>query len=522
MVRRLPMGDIAQLQTEFVFTFPTGITLRGGDGKLKELPWEKVEAHISANYALWRVPIELFSIQTLISKGIFLTIEGIAYHYQCLQQDISERLKQVKNTTVQRVFDYSLISRPWILITLFLVTCMTIVSTLDWFDQSLCKRPNIISVGFSEQSIVYVLTDNGLLKNEEFYMDPVNVITKGFYPLPGKAYGITVVGNYVYIANGTEGLRIVDVKDPANPIEVGSYDTPGQATGVVVAGRYAYIADGTEGLRIVDIKDRSNPVEVGLYDTPGQASGISVERKYVYIADGNAGLRIISVRTPASPSEVGSYDTPGQASNVVVAGGYAYVADGTEGLRIVDVKDPTNPVEVSFQDTPDQVYDIVVEGDIAYVADGIEGLRVIFLRDLDATPQVIPIEGAATKVVLLNDYAFVGDNARGVQIIDVINPCDDVSKLADRDKHYFPMGGIVNGIAVPEMIKRPIGSISSEFFFWTLLFFPIISLARLLYKRISLRHIDTRLVMGADWPFWLALIFLTALTLFHTWTLTWS
>ncbi len=521
-VRLLPLGDIAQLQTEFVVTFPTGITLRDETGQLRELPWDIVESHISANHAIWRVPIALFSRQFLISGETPSIIEGIAHHYQSLQQDITERLEWAKNKAVQHAFDYAFFTGPWTIITLLLVTGMTSISVSDWFDQTLCRKPNIESIDIRERRLVYVSTDDGHLHVVYVQPEPFQIDIVGSYDTPGQGFGVTVEGAYAYIADGTEGLRIVDVRDPTNPVEVGSYNTPGQAMGVAVAGQYAYVADGTEGLRIVDVRDPTNPVEVGSYNTPGQASGIAVGRSYIYIADGTAGLRIISARDLTSPVEVGSYDTPGQAFGVTVEGAYAYIADGTEGLRIVDVSGPTDPVEVSFYDTPGQATDVTVNGNIAYVADGTQGLRVVFLRDPDATSQVVTIEEAATNVVLMPDLAFIADGTRGLLVIDVLNPCDDDFKLNERPKKYFAMERFINGMAVPEVITRPIASISSELFFWTLLFFPIIGLARLLYNRASLRHIDSQLVLGADWPFWLALILLIALAVFHTWTLTWS
>jgi hypothetical protein len=34
-------------------------------------------------------------------------------------------------------------------------------------------------------------------------------------------------------------------------------------------GPYAYVADGSEGLRVIDVSNPSSPREVGFYDTPG-------------------------------------------------------------------------------------------------------------------------------------------------------------------------------------------------------------------------------------------------------------
>ena len=70
-----------------------------------------------------------------------------------------------------------------------------------------------------------------------------NVDSIGSYDTPGQAYGVFVSGNYAYVANGAEGLLIVNVSDPGNPSLAGSYNTPGSANGVFVSGDYVYVAD---------------------------------------------------------------------------------------------------------------------------------------------------------------------------------------------------------------------------------------------------------------------------------------
>ena len=77
--------------------------------------------------------------------------------------------------------------------------------------------------------------------------------------------GLTVVGSYAYVTNGSHGLRVIDISNPAAPAEMGFCDTPGYAGAVAVAGNYAYVADGFSGLRIIDISNPAAPVEAGFH-----------------------------------------------------------------------------------------------------------------------------------------------------------------------------------------------------------------------------------------------------------------
>jgi len=98
---------------------------------------------------------------------------------------------------------------------------------------------------------------------------------------------------------------------------------------IAVWGSYAYVAEGENGLRIIDISDPTVPVQTGFYDTPGGAIGVTLNGSYAYLMDGNRGLHVINISNPALPERVGYYDTPGIASDAAVDGTLAYIADET-------------------------------------------------------------------------------------------------------------------------------------------------------------------------------------------------
>jgi len=159
----------------------------------------------------------------------------------------------------------------------------------------------------------------------------------GSYDTDGYAYGVTISGNYAYVADHDNGLVIVNIEDPANPTFVGSYDTDGYAHGVTISGNYAYVADRDNGLKIINIEDPTNPTLAGNYDTDGYAYGVTISGNYAYVADYYNGLFIINIEDPANPTFAGIYDTDGYAHDVTISGNYAYVADGGNGLVIFGI-----------------------------------------------------------------------------------------------------------------------------------------------------------------------------------------
>ena len=57
--------------------------------------------------------------------------------------------------------------------------------------------------------------------------------------------------SYAYVADQSDGLRIININNPADPFEEGYYNTPGLAYGVTVFGNYAYMADRDAGMLII-------------------------------------------------------------------------------------------------------------------------------------------------------------------------------------------------------------------------------------------------------------------------------
>ena len=257
--------------------------------------------------------------------------------------------------------------------------------------------------------------------------DRANPVVKGSY----KTYGnsVQVVGSYAYITS--DGLRIIDISDPTTPTLKGNYDTSGSAYGVQVVGNYAYVADGEKGLQIIDISNPTTPTLKGNYDTSGSAYGVQVVGNYAYVADDISGLQIIDISNPTTPTLKSNYNTGGGAGDVQVVGRYAYVADNNIGLQIIDISNPTTP---TFKGVINLVFGrangVQVVGNYAYVTAGIGGLKIIDIS-IPHSPQLKRDWGTsdyANGVKVVSNYAYVANGGSGLQIIDISNPTTPIFK----------------------------------------------------------------------------------------------
>jgi hypothetical protein len=94
------------------------------------------------------------------------------------------------------------------------------------------------------------------LKNIYVSSDFSTILEEGVLSATGPQ-GVDVHGDYVFIADSTAGMKIIQVSDPTSPLVAGSVSTL-SAWDVVVNGTYAYLVDGdwTAGnnkFRIIDL-----------------------------------------------------------------------------------------------------------------------------------------------------------------------------------------------------------------------------------------------------------------------------
>ncbi len=200
--------------------------------------------------------------------------------------------------------------------------------------------------------------------------------------------GLAVHGIHLLVADGDAGLRIFDVRDPALPVEVALLDlngadpAPNQARSVALFPHYsdppasglkpfrmeAYVADGSAGVRIVDLGDPQLPVVIQTIPTtdawavfpkfhydPGDETTPSLEHEYLFIADGAGGLRLAEINDPLDPTLLLAVSFGSPVRDVLAMNAfepplnklYVYAAAASAGVQIYDFSDIRTPVPVA-------------------------------------------------------------------------------------------------------------------------------------------------------------------------------
>mgnify|MGYP001811136869 CR=1 FL=1 len=127
----------------------------------------------------------------------------------------------------------------------------------------------------------------------------------------------------------------------------------------------------------------------------------------LYIADGSVGIQAIDVSNPVSPTvRAGYYDTQGTAFDVeikAIAGKtYAFIADGAKGFVVVDITTwPTT--KTTLGTTPTSTYNFLsLDNNYAWLT--------------------LTQYGAAYRITLDGNYAYIADDNLGLKIVDISTP----------------------------------------------------------------------------------------------------
>ena len=129
-----------------------------------------------------------------------------------------------------------------------------------------------------------------------------------------------VARTYAYIANGPEGLAIVDIENPERPHLAQMFnaggalnDTRAVQIGSVSASQFALVADGRNGLRVVQLispdtvagaqgfSPRPNPKLIATYPTKGETICVSRGLERDRVVDETGGQTVVFGRRGSRP-----------------------------------------------------------------------------------------------------------------------------------------------------------------------------------------------------------------------------
>ena len=172
---------------------------------------------------------------------------------------------------------------------------------LTWNDNGVLKGARHVAIA---GNTFYVAADAGIVVLD--MADPLKPRYVTTVPI-ADPHAVQVQFRYLFVT-AKDGLHVVEVTHPEAAREVASGFVPlRDAHKLHVARTYAYVADGTDGLAIVDVTNPEKPAVYAMFNANGKISdardvvvATTNASLYAYVADGKNGLQVVQLTSPES------------------------------------------------------------------------------------------------------------------------------------------------------------------------------------------------------------------------------
>lgn len=232
-------------------------------------------------------------------------------------------------------------------------------------------------------------------------------------------------GDYLYLAAGTEGLRVFDITDPAAMKDVTGWTNLVFPTDFALQGNRLYLTGNNNGFFIYDVANPTQPRKIGEYlDATLSAPGRIAVKDTVALIDFNNGIRLVSVKDPLKPRLVKEVYLTNFPSRFVVRGGLAYVVGQYNFISILDISIPDSAKVIGTQRNGGEATHITLGGNYLYAACYAKGMQIVSIAD-PASPAVvrtIPTPYYACDFRQSGNTLYLGANGQGMQVFALDNP----------------------------------------------------------------------------------------------------
>jgi hypothetical protein len=245
-------------------------------------------------------------------------------------------------------------------------------------------------------------------------------------------------GDFLFVADGDSGLKILDISEPSSPFKVDSVNTSGKCSGLFVDGKTIAVANDNEGIMLLSIFETTDRDGDGIMDGADDFPDDPLEwmdtdkdgiGDYADTDDDGDNVSDESDVFPLDISEWTDTDDDGVGDNSDI-----FPSDGTEWSDydmdgIGDNADAYNSLvltPLARYDTSGQVRGVLKEKNIVYAADGSEGMTVLEISEdgsLSEKSTYLLSNGGRVRTLAKADiYLYMACRSEGLLVLDVSDP----------------------------------------------------------------------------------------------------
>ena len=255
----------------------------------------------------------------------------------------------------------------------------------------------------------------------------------------------SLVDDFLYVAAGPKGLKIIDLTNPKVPVLIGSCKVPSGAMYVQIKDDYAYVADALNGLQIIDISDKKNPYIIGNVDVKkfneneiGTCGSVFVKKDFAllfysgWLEDEEKfknSIYFVDIKNKKNPMILSKFETNinkikcdiTEDGNYLILLGNDYFREVGQ-IQIFDISDTENPImkktlDVQFSSS------YCRDGNFMYIKNNEKEISIINLENINNPKIISSIKGEENILYFWveNDLAYLSVWNTGLLIFDLDN-----------------------------------------------------------------------------------------------------
>lgn len=207
---------------------------------------------------------------------------------------------------------------------------------------------------------------------------------------------------------------------------IDTYSTNITSNAIVSDGNYAYVANGLNGIVILD-NNGTNIQEILSSSVDSKnITDIAVSGTNLYLLAKGYGLYIVDFNG-SDINVTSTLPISGDLNSLVVKSDYIYIANGANGVLTVDIRDKSQPKDIALLTTTDAKKLILKESTL-YLADSWGGLRTISISN-QTLPSIVSTDVGETFIDLdIDNKKLFAIGADKIQAYDITNPLLAVKK----------------------------------------------------------------------------------------------
>src|SRR4030043_145091 len=232
-----------------------------------------------------------------------------------------------------------------------------------------CRIPSSSWGLYIIQDNAYISSSKSAEDNKSYTESLLQIVDIGDLPelktvgkceIPGGAWEIDSAGDYIYVSSLSGGIYAIDVKDSNNPVIADSLNITGTSYDITIQGNYGYIADGFEGMAVVELSGKSGEKE-NLY-TGKQGENLPPKAVIEITGDRLDGVNY-QIKNPVYFSAEGAFDPNGDEME------YLWELDG--------IKDSDEKTFIHYFDSPG-IYEVsLTVSDGVKITEETEEIKVV-------------------------------------------------------------------------------------------------------------------------------------------------